>query len=127
MGQGIYTAVAMILAEELDAASIKCPSKPAPPNDKLYANPTVLPAVTAIRIRCARSGFPSQGGGRCARHPGSNAAQQWKVEPSSIRTVNGEAIHDASGRRIAYAALVNHAQASPPKDPPLKDVKDFKF
>jgi isoquinoline 1-oxidoreductase beta subunit len=50
------------------------------------------------------------------------------VEPSSIHTQNGEAIHDASGRRLAYAALIDHAQGiAPPKDPPLKDPKDFKL
>jgi isoquinoline 1-oxidoreductase beta subunit len=50
------------------------------------------------------------------------------VEPAAIRTDNGEAFHDASGRRIAYAALIDRAQAlTPPKDPPLKEVKDFKL
>ncbi len=39
MGQGIYTAVAMILAEELDADFAKVTLEHAPPNEKLYANP----------------------------------------------------------------------------------------
>src|ERR1700686_3412883 len=39
MGQGVYTAVAMILAEELDADYTQVALEHAPPNDKLYANP----------------------------------------------------------------------------------------
>src|ERR1700726_2543926 len=40
MGQGVYTAVAMILAEELDADFGQVALQHAPPNDKLYGNPT---------------------------------------------------------------------------------------
>src|SRR3984885_5326683 len=46
MGQGVYTAVAMILAEELDADYAKVALVAAPPNDKLYGNPTFGIQVT---------------------------------------------------------------------------------
>jgi isoquinoline 1-oxidoreductase beta subunit len=46
MGQGIFTAVAMILAEELDAAFDQVSLEAAPPNDKLYANPVFGIQVT---------------------------------------------------------------------------------
>ena len=46
MGQGIYTAVAMILAEELDADYTGVELKHAPPNDTLYGNPTFKIQVT---------------------------------------------------------------------------------
>jgi len=46
MGQGIYTAIAMILAEELDAAFDQVVLEAAPPSDKLYANPTFGIQVT---------------------------------------------------------------------------------
>jgi isoquinoline 1-oxidoreductase beta subunit len=39
MGQGVYTAIAMILAEELDADIAQVTLEYAPPNDKLYGNP----------------------------------------------------------------------------------------
>src|SRR5262249_9272321 len=39
MGQGVYTAIAMILAEELDADFAQVVIQHAPPSDKLYANP----------------------------------------------------------------------------------------
>src|SRR6202030_2782886 len=46
MGQGVYTAVAMILAEELDADFNQVQLEAAPPNDKLYGNPTFGLQVT---------------------------------------------------------------------------------
>jgi len=73
MGQGIYTAVAMILAEELDAAFDQVSLEAAPPNDKLYANPTFGLQVTG-NSNSVRAFWlaPAQGGGRRTRHPGSS-------------------------------------------------------
>jgi isoquinoline 1-oxidoreductase subunit beta len=128
MGQGIYTAVAMILAEELDAAFDQVTLEAAPPNDKLYGNPTFGIQVTGNSNSVRAFWLPLRKAAAGARALlVQAAAQQWQVQPSSIRTENGEAIHDASGRRLAYAALIGHAQGSPPADPPLKDVKDFKL
>jgi isoquinoline 1-oxidoreductase beta subunit len=129
MGQGIYTSVAMILAEELDAAFDQVSLDAAPPNDKLYGNPTFGLQVTGNSNSVRAFWLPLRKAAAGARAILVQAAsQQWKVEPSGIRTENGEVIHEASGRRIAYAALVSHAQnLTPPKDPPLKDVKDFKL
>jgi len=128
MGQGIYTAVAMILAEELDAAFDQVALEAAPPSDKLYGNPTFGIQVTGNSNSVRAFWLPLRKAAAGTRALlVQAAAQQWKVEPSSIRTENGEAIHEASGRRVAYAALVNHTQGSPPKDPALKDAKDFKL
>jgi isoquinoline 1-oxidoreductase beta subunit len=46
MGQGVYTSIAMILAEELDADLSRLTLQHAPPNDKLYGNPTFGLQVT---------------------------------------------------------------------------------
>jgi isoquinoline 1-oxidoreductase beta subunit len=46
MGQGIYTALSMVLAEELDAPFEQVTAVAAPPNDKLYANPLLGFQVT---------------------------------------------------------------------------------
>jgi isoquinoline 1-oxidoreductase subunit beta len=129
MGQGIYTSVAMILAEELDAAFDQVSLEAAPPNDKLYGNPTFGIQVTGNSNSVRAFWLPLRKAAAGARLILVQAAsQQWKVEPASIRTEKGEAIHEASGRRVAYAALVNRAQGlTPPKDPALKDPKDFKL
>jgi isoquinoline 1-oxidoreductase beta subunit len=129
MGQGIYTSVAMILAEELDADFDRVALEAAPPNDKLYGNPVFGIQVTGNSNSVRAFWLPLRKAAAGARAVLVQAAsQQWKVEPAAIRTDNGEAFHDASGRRIAYAALIDRAQAlTPPKDPPLKEVKDFKL
>jgi isoquinoline 1-oxidoreductase beta subunit len=129
MGQGIYTSVAMILAEELDAAFDQVSLEAAPPNDKLYGNPTFGIQVTGNSNSVRAFWLPLRKAAAGARAILVQAAsQQWKVEPAGIRTEKGEAIHEASGRRVAYAALIDRAQGlTPPKDPPLKDIKDFKL
>jgi isoquinoline 1-oxidoreductase subunit beta len=129
MGQGIFTSVAMILAEELDAAFDQVNLEPAPPNDKLYANPVFGIQVTGNSNSVRAFWLPLRKAAAGARALLVQAASQtWKVEPASIQTENNEAIHTPSGRRIAYAALISRAQTlTPPKDPPLKDPKDFKL
>jgi isoquinoline 1-oxidoreductase subunit beta len=129
MGQGIYTSVAMILAEELDADFARVTLEHAPPNDKLYANPTFGIQVTGNSNSVRSFWLPLRKAAAGARALLiQSASQLWKVDPAAIRTENGEVIHDASNRRLAYAALIDRARGlTPPKDPPLKDVKDFKL
>jgi isoquinoline 1-oxidoreductase beta subunit len=129
MGQGIYTALAMILAEELDAAFDQVMVEAAPPNDKLYANPTFGLQVTGNSNSIRAFWMPLRKAAAGARAMLVQAASQiWKVDPASIRTDSSTAIHDASGRRLAYATLIDRAEAlTPPKDPVLKDPKDFKL
>jgi isoquinoline 1-oxidoreductase subunit beta len=129
MGQGIYTSIAMILAEELDAAFDRVTLEAAPPNDKLYANPTFGIQVTGNSNSVRVFWLPLRKAAAGARVIlVQAAAQQWKVDPSGIHTENGEAVHETSGRRLAYAALIDRARnLTPPHDPPLKDIKDFKL
>ncbi len=102
MGQGIYTAVAMILAEELDAAFDQVALEAAPPSDKLYGNPTFGIQVTGNSNSVRAFWLPLRKAAAGARAILVQAAsQQWKVEPAGIRTEKGEAIHEASGRRVA--------------------------
>jgi isoquinoline 1-oxidoreductase beta subunit len=56
------------------------------------------------------------------------AASIWRVDAATCRTENGEVIHDASKRSLGYGALAARAATmTPPADPPLKPVKDFKL
>jgi isoquinoline 1-oxidoreductase beta subunit len=129
MGQGIFTAIAMILAEELDANFAEVTLEAAPPNDKLYGNPVFGLQVTGNSNSVRAFWLPLRKAAAGTRAILVEAAsQQWKVDPAGIRTADGEAIHDASGRHAAYAMLIDRARGlTPPKDPPLKDVKDFKL
>src|ERR1700737_5321759 len=107
MGQGIYTAVAMILAEELDAAFDRVVLEAAPPNDKLYGNPTFGIQVTGNSNSVRAFWMPLRKAGAGARAVlVAAAAQSWGVDPATCRTENSQVLHDPSSRKIAYGALV---------------------
>ena len=127
MGQGIYTAVAMILAEELDADFSAVVLEHAPANEKLYANPLFGIQATGGSTSVRAFWKPLRAAGATARAMLIRAAaQQWQVEPATCTASNGEVIHAESGRRLAYGALVEAANAlTPPKDAAVKDPKDF--
>jgi isoquinoline 1-oxidoreductase beta subunit len=127
MGQGVYTAVAMILAEELDADYTQVVLEHAPPNDKLYGNPTFGIQVTGNSNSIRSFWKPLRIAGATARAMlVQAAAQQWQVDAASCSAADGKVTHAASGRTLAYSDLVDAAGNAPiPQNPPLKDPKDF--
>ena len=129
MGQGVYTSVAMILAEELDVGLDQVTLQAAPPNDASYANPLLRSQVTgnSSSIRAFWTPLRKAGAGARALLVGA-AAQRWGVAPGDCSTDKGVVTHVATGRKLAYADLVDAAAGlAPPADPPLKDIKDFKL
>jgi isoquinoline 1-oxidoreductase subunit beta len=129
MGQGVYTAIPMILAEELDADFNKVTLEHAPPDDKLYANPIFGIQVTGNSNSIRSFWKPLRTAGATARLMLVRAAaQQWQVDPASCSTSNSVVSHPSSGRTLSYGDLIDAAGAqSVPQDPPLKDPKDFKL
>jgi isoquinoline 1-oxidoreductase subunit beta len=127
MGQGVYTALPMILAEELDADFAQITLEHAPPSDKLYGNPMFGIQATGNSNSVRAWWKPLRTAGASARAMlVQAAAQQWQVDPASCTTANSEVTHGASGRRLSYGALALAASSEvPPKDVPLKDPKDF--
>jgi isoquinoline 1-oxidoreductase subunit beta len=127
MGQGVYTAIPMILAEELDADFSKLTLEHAPPNDKLYGNPIFGIQATGNSNSIRSFWKPLRIAGATARLMlVQAAAQQWQVDPASCSTSNGMVNHPSSGRTLSYGELIDAASAqSVPQDPPLKDPKDF--
>jgi isoquinoline 1-oxidoreductase beta subunit len=129
MGQGVYTSISMILAEELDADWTKVAVEHAPPSDALYANPVLGLQATgnSNSIRAWWKPLRKAGAGTRAVLVQA-AATGWNLAPADLRTESGEVIHDASGRRIGYGALTGRAAGlKPPADPPLKDVSAFRL
>jgi isoquinoline 1-oxidoreductase subunit beta len=127
MGQGVYTSISMILAEELDADFSRVALEHAPPSDKLYGNPMFGIQATG-NSNSIRAWWPQ------LRTAGANAramlvqaaAQQWQVDPASCTTANSEVLHKDSGRKLSYGELALAASSEvPPKNVPLKDPKDF--
>ena len=127
MGQGTYTAIPMILAEELDADYTKVALEHAPPNDKLYGNPLFGIQVTGNSNSIRSFWKPLRVAGASARAMlVQAAAQQWQVEPASCTAANGVVSHAPSGRTLGYGDLADAASSLPvPADPPLKDPKNF--
>ena len=127
MGQGVYTSIPMILAEELDADFSQVTLEHAPPSDKLYGNPMFGIQATGNSNSVRAWWKPLRTAGASARAMlVQAAAQQWHVDPASCTTANSEVIHSASGRKLSYGALVLAAGSEvPPNDVALKDPKDF--
>jgi isoquinoline 1-oxidoreductase beta subunit len=129
MGQGIYTALSMILAEELDAPFDNVTAIAAPPDDKLYKNPVFGFQVTGGSTSIRGFWKPMRIAGAAARAMlVQAAAAKWSVDPTSCRTENGKVFHDASAKNAAYGELVQAAAGlTPPPDPPLKSLANFKL
>jgi len=127
MGQGVYTSLAMILAEELDADFSGLELEHAPPSDKLYGNPLFGIQATGNSNSIRAFWKPLRLAAATSRAMlVQAAAQQWQVEPASCTTSNSMITHKDSGRSLSYGAVAEAAQQqTPPKDVPLKDPKDF--
>jgi isoquinoline 1-oxidoreductase subunit beta len=129
MGQGVYTSIAMILAEELDVRLESVTLHAAPPNDALYANPVLGFQVTGGSTSIRAFWMPLRRAGASARAMLIGAAAAgWKVDPASCGTSDGAVVHSASGRRLPYGSLVDRAaQLKPPENPTLKTLKEFRL
>jgi isoquinoline 1-oxidoreductase subunit beta len=131
MGQGTYTSMPMLIAEELEVDLSQVEVEHAPPDDKLYANPLVGFQVTGGSTSVRAFWKPLREAGAAARILLIEAAARtWGVDPASCRAEKGEVIHGPSGRKLAYGALADKAATlpAPPVDKiVLKDPKDFKL
>jgi isoquinoline 1-oxidoreductase subunit beta len=129
MGQGVYTSIPMLLAEELEVDLQTVKLEHAPPNDKLYADALLGAQVTGGSTSIRALWDPMrQAGAVCRSLLISAAAQKWKVDEAGCHAKSGVVYHDASGRKLGYGELVKTASTLPvPKKVTLKDPKDFKL
>lgn len=127
MGQGTYTSIPMLIAEELEVDLAHVSLEAAPPDERHYANSIFHIQATGGSTSVRASWKPLRRAGATARLMLlSAAAKTWKVDPLSCRARKGEVIHVTSGRRLAYGALVDRAAKVPmPSHVVLKDPKDF--
>jgi isoquinoline 1-oxidoreductase beta subunit len=128
MGQGIYTGVAMMLAEELGVSLEQVELVAAPPSDALYGNPVFGIQVTGNSNSVRAFWKPLRQAGATARAMLIEAAaQQWKVPAAGLRAQDG-AVLGSAGARLPYGALIDAAsRVPPPKDVPLKARRDFQL
>ncbi|HEX9217134.1 MAG TPA: xanthine dehydrogenase family protein molybdopterin-binding subunit, partial [Gemmatimonadales bacterium] len=129
MGQGTYTSIPMLIAEELEVDLKQIRLEHAPPNEKLYANPLLGVQATGNSNAIRGSWQPLRQAGATARTLlVSAAAKRWNVDPASCRAQSGEVRHAATGRRFKYGELAADAARLPvPEKVVLKRPADFKL
>lgn len=130
MGQGTYTSIPMLIAEELEVSLDQVRLEHAPPDEKSYGNPLLAGVQATGGSTAIRATWePLRRAGATARTLLIRAAaQRWTVKPASCRAEKGEVVHAATGRRLKYGALAADAATLPvPTDVPLKQPKDFRL
>lgn len=126
MGQGVRTAMPMVIAEELDAdwSTVRVETAPAGEeygNQETGGSNSIEDYWMAFR----------QAGAAAKAMLIAAAAQTWNVDAASCVAQNGEVIHPESGRRASYGELAASAAQMPlpsnPENLPLKDPQDFQI
>jgi isoquinoline 1-oxidoreductase beta subunit len=129
MGQGTYTSLSMLLAEELEVDLAQVRVQHAPPNDALYANAILHIQSTGLSSSVRAFWTPLRQAGAVGRNMLiAAAAKQWRVDPA-ICTARRGVVTDASGaKRLSYGQLAQAAAQLPVPEAgsvKLKEPKDF--
>ncbi|QRM55576.1 molybdopterin cofactor-binding domain-containing protein [Sinorhizobium sp. BG8] len=129
MGQGIYTAVAMLLAEELEVTLDQVELEHAPADPSRYANPFLGDQITGGSLSIRAIYEQMRKAGATARVMLINtAARGWNVAPDTCKAEAGKVVHGASGRSAAYGSLIEAAASETvPEEVPLKPASDFRL
>ncbi|MFL9950789.1 xanthine dehydrogenase family protein molybdopterin-binding subunit [Paraburkholderia agricolaris] len=130
MGQGAYTGIATIVAEELDANWQDVRVESAPADAKRYANLAFGTIQgTGGSSAMANSWMQLREAGAKARAMlVSAAAAQWQVPASELTTRDGSVHHAATDRTATYGSLASAAARLPvPDTVTLKSPKDFRL
>ena len=129
MGQGTYTSLPMLIAEELEVDVDTIAIEHSPADDKLYVNPAIGVQMTGASKSIRGFYGPLRQAGAAARIMlVTAAAQRWEVDPSTCHAESGVVVHASTGRRLGYGALVDAAARLPvPEKVGLKDPAEFKL
>ncbi|HEU4368520.1 MAG TPA: xanthine dehydrogenase family protein molybdopterin-binding subunit [Methylomirabilota bacterium] len=127
MGQGITTALPMLIAEELEVDLRRVRVVTAPVDDA-YNHPQFGMQFTGGSMSVASEWERLRRAGATAREMlMAAAADTWKVSLASVRAENGRVL-GPGGRSLTYGQLVDKARTLPvPQDVPLKDPARFKL
>ena len=97
MGQGTYTSIPMLIAEELEVDLSQVRLEHAPPNEKLYVNPLLGVQATGNSNAVRASWQPLREAGATARTMlVAAAAKRWNVDPASCYARSGVVHHKAT-------------------------------
>ena len=129
MGQGVYTSLSMLLAEELEVKLDKIQGQHAPPKHALYVNSIIGIQNTGGSASVRAVWTPLRQAGAVGRNVLiAAAAKRWNVDPATCRAKNG-IVFDASGaKHLSYGELATAAanlRVPPAASVKLKEPKDF--
>jgi isoquinoline 1-oxidoreductase beta subunit len=126
MGQGVYTGLPMLVAEELDVPFDRVRVEFAPAEDA-YADPVFKDMTTGGSTSVQDSYLVLRGAGAAARAMLINAAaNRWNVARQTCTTRSGVVYHSPSKRSIAYAEIATDAaKQKVPAHVELKDASQF--
>jgi len=129
MGQGTYTSIPMLIAEELEVDLQHVLLEHAPPDEKLYANPLFGVQATGGSTTIVAAWEPMRRAGATARTMlVAAAAYRWNVDPGSCRAQAGRVDHLPTGRSASYGDLAaDAARMDVPRTVALKQHSDFKL
>lgn len=127
MGQGTFTSLPMLLAEELEVDLNRVELEQAPADNARYGDPLLGGQVTGGSTSIRATWKPLRQAGAAARTMlVSAAARRWQVDPSTCVARNGAVTHPPSNRTLNYGELADAAAKLPvPKEVALKQPKDF--
>lgn len=129
MGQGAYTGLAQVLADELDADWLHVVAEHLTSLAEDYKHPDwgVIATGASTSVSGQWNQF-RQAGASARAMLIEAAAQQWGVAPSSLTTENSMVIDATSGRKISYGELTAAAaRITPPSEVKLKSPDQFKI
>ncbi len=129
MGQGVYTSLSMLLAEELEVKLDQIQVQHAPPNHALYVNSIIGIQNTGGSASVRAFWTPLRQAGALGRNLLiAAAAKRWNVDPATCRAKDG-VVFDASGsKHLSYGELAKAAAklpVPPAANVKLKDAEDF--
>src|SRR3954469_258769 len=130
MGQGVYTSMPMLIAEELGVDLKQVRVAIAPPNTKLYGNallggPQLTGGSTSVRDGWERLRVA---GAQVREMLISAAATKWNVDRSTLKAENGWVIGQGKGQKASYGQLSAAASKLPvPEKVAIKDPSEFRI
>ena len=129
MGQGVYTALSMLLAEELEVGLDQIQVQHAPVNDALYANSFLHIQTTGASSSVRAFWTPLRQAGAVGRNLLiAAAAKRWNVDPATCHANNGVVFNASRSKHLSYGELAKAAAklpVPPAANVKLKDPKDF--
>lgn len=129
MGQGTYTSIPMLIAEELSVGLKQVRLEHAPPNEKLYFNPLLGVQATGNSNAMRGAWKPMREAGATARIMLVDAAaKRWGVDAKSCRAQDGEVTHVPTSRKLSYGELAaDAAKMAVPQNVVLGSPDAFKL